>query len=110
MSSRARAYNDGATGARSNAVTRSPQAPAISGPTGKQVRFDGQDGSVLIDRKSGVATTQKSVNQAMRQSEALRHNGMTGRWEVPDQRSFNRANRVLEKAEVDNITVEIVPR
>ena len=58
MSSRARDYNDSATGARSNPATQSGQAPALERtmPDGsiRLVKFDGVDGEVLVDRKISV--------------------------------------------------------
>lgn len=47
----------------------------------------------MIDRKVSVVTTQKVKNQAIRQSEALENNRMTGRWEVPNQAQANRAKK-----------------
>lgn len=73
MSSRARDYNDSATGARSNPATQSGQAPALERtmPDGsiRLVKFDGVDGEVLVDRKISVVTTSKSKDQALRQSD-----------------------------------------
>ncbi|MGJ8522574.1 hypothetical protein R84981_001262 [Carnimonas sp. R-84981] len=82
MSNRAREYNDSASGARSNIETRKGQAPTIDriddDGVKKPVRFDGVDGKVMVDRKISVLTTSKAKNQAVRQSKALRENGMTG--------------------------------
>lgn len=67
MSSRARDYNDSASGARSNIDTQKGQAPTIDriDEAGKNraVRFDGD---VMIDRKISVVTTPKAKNQAIR--------------------------------------------
>jgi hypothetical protein len=81
MSKDAREYQDGAHGARSNRVTRAPQAPeldysAADGST-QTVRFDGVQGRMMIDRKKAMTTFPKSEKQALRQSEALRQNGLT---------------------------------
>ncbi|NNA70104.1 hypothetical protein [Pseudomonas gessardii] len=90
MSSRARDYNDSATGARSNPATQSGQAPALERtmPDGstRLVKFDGMDGKVLVDRKISVVTTSKSKDQVLRQSDVLSQNGLTARWEVPTQK------------------------
>jgi hypothetical protein len=54
MSNEARLYNSGAQGARSNVLTRQPQAPSIPRTVGGQarvVRFDGEAPGLLIDRK-----------------------------------------------------------
>ena len=113
MSSTARAYDDGATGARSNVETQLRQAPSLTRTTDDggtaMVRFDGVDGDVLIDRKVSVVTTQKAKSQASRQSAALAENGLTARWEVPTQTEANRANRMFEELGIDNITVTVVP-
>src|SRR5476649_2376411 len=81
LSSRARDYNDSATGARSNPATQSGQAPALERtmPDGsiRLVKFDGVDGEVLVDRKISVVTTSKSKDQALRQSDVLSQNGLT---------------------------------
>lgn len=113
MSTRARAYDDGAMGSRSSIETRKGQAPALTRTTadGKtaSVRFDGVEGDVLIDRKLSVVTTPKAKNQVLRQSEALEQNGLTARWEVPTQAQANRAIKVFEELGVKNITVKVVP-
>nr|WP_242628955.1 hemagglutinin repeat-containing protein [Xanthomonas oryzae] len=71
MGPKARNYNDSAPGARSNVETQSSQAPAITRitpeGTARQVKFDGVDGDVLVDRKISVVTTPKVKDQALRQ-------------------------------------------
>ncbi|MCV0349025.1 MAG: hypothetical protein K5863_03060 [Nitratireductor sp.] len=113
MSDRARAYDDKAMGARSNIVTQKGQASALTktNPDGttSTVRFDGVDGDVMVDRKLSVVTTPKAKNQVVRQSEVLRENGLTGRWEVPTQTQANRATKMFEELSVTNITVKVVP-
>ena len=113
MSPRARSYDDGAMGSRSNFETRQGQAPALTRTLDDgsiaQVRFDGVDGNVLIDRKISVVTTSKAQNQALRQSQALTENNLTARWEVPTQAQANRAVRMFERLEINNITVRVVP-
>jgi filamentous hemagglutinin len=64
----------------------------------------------LIDRKVSVTTFPKSQNQALRQSEALRQNGLTGRWEVPTESEAARARRMFVRLGIDNIEVKVVPR
>lgn len=113
MSDAARAYNDSAIGARSNPLTRRGQAPALErtlddGST-RLVKFDGIDGDVMIDRKTSIVTTQKAMDQALRQSEALDQNGLTARWEVPNQTQATRAITMLNNLGISNITVEVVP-
>ncbi|WP_262420563.1 hemagglutinin repeat-containing protein [Pantoea vagans] len=112
MSQRARDYNDSASGARSNIENQKGQAPSIeridANGVNKPVRFDGVDGNVMIDRKVSVVTTQKVKNQALRQSEALKNNGMTGRWEVPNQAQANRAQKMFDELGIKNIEVKVV--
>lgn len=112
MSSRARDYNDSATGARSNPATQSGQAPALERtmPDGstRLVKFDGVDGNVLVDRKISVVTTSKSKDQALRQSEVLSQNGLTARWEVPTQAQANRAQKMFDELGIKNISVKVI--
>ncbi|WP_193557084.1 hypothetical protein, partial [Pseudomonas viridiflava] len=111
MSSRARDYNDSATGARSNPATQSGQAPALERtmPDGsiRLVKFDGVDGEVLVDRKISVVTTSKSKDQALRQSDVLSQNGLTARWEVPTQAQANRAQKMFDELGIKNISVKV---
>ena len=112
MSDEARLFESGATGARTNAVSRLPQAPAINRtlPNGNQklVKFDGVDGNVLIDRKLSVVTSKKGKNQAQRQSQALLENGLQGRWEVPNEAQRIRAENMFKELGINNIDVEVV--
>jgi len=112
MSQRARDYNDTATGTRSNPATQSGQAPALERtmPDGstRTVKFDGVDGNVLVDRKISVVTTSKAKEQALRQSDALSQNGLTGRWEVPNQSQASRAQKMFDELGIKNISVKVV--
>jgi filamentous hemagglutinin len=112
MSKIARDYNDSATGARSNPVTQSGQAPALERtmPDGstRLVKFDGVDGDVLVDRKISVVTTNKAKDQALRQSEVLNQNGLTGRWEVSSDAQAARATKMLSDLGITNIIVKVV--
>lgn len=116
MNRRARTYNDGAPGARSNPLTKRGQAPALYRTTsdGKRrlVRFDGYEGGrypVYIDRKTGLRFTAKSKDQVRRQSAALRENNAVGRWDVPDQATKKKALKLLKDVGIDNIGVKVVP-
>ncbi|WP_017968406.1 hemagglutinin repeat-containing protein [Rhizobium leguminosarum] len=113
MSPRARLYDDGTIGSRSNVETQKGQAPTLTRttPDGQKasVRFDGVEGDVLIDRKISVVTTQKVKDQVLRQSEALQQNGLSGRWEVPNQSQADRATKMFKDLGVKNITVKVVP-
>jgi len=112
MSQQARDYNDSATGAQSNPDTKKGLAPALertlSDGTTKLVKFDGVDGEVLVDRKISVVTTNKSKDQALRQSEALSQNGLEGRWEVSSETQANRAIKMLNDLGISNIKVKVV--
>lgn len=110
MSADARAYNSGVQGARSNLLTRRPQASSIPGPGGRLVRFDGEVPGLLIDRKLAVVTSPKVQSQALRQSAAPRQNGLRGMWEVPDAAQAARARNMLNGLGIDNIDVRVVPR
>ena len=112
MSERARAYDDSAQGARSNLETKNSQAPQVyrtleSGKK-KAVRFDGAEGNILIDRKVSVVTTEKAKNQAVRQSQALEENGLTGRWEVTKESEAKRARKIFDEKNITNIKVRVV--
>ena len=113
MSPRARTYQDGTAGARSNVATRNPQAPMIkykdASGAERPVRFDGMEGEVLIDRKTSVVTTAKAQEQALRQAEALRQNGLRGRWEVPNQTAATRATDMFRRLQINNIDVKVAP-
>jgi filamentous hemagglutinin len=109
----ARFYEDGATGARSSLLSKCRQVPVLDRtlPDGTivSVKFDGIDGRVLIDRKRSVTSFKKSKDQALRQSQALRENGMSGRWEVPNDAEASRARKMLSDLGISNIDVSVVP-
>ena len=72
MSDRARVYQSSADGARSNVLTRKPQALQVryldDNNNIQLVRFDGQtiDGKYILDRKLSVTTFPKSEGQVLR--------------------------------------------
>jgi hypothetical protein len=113
MSPAARNYEDSAIGARSNVATRMRQVPVLDrqlpGGGVAQVKFDGIDGQVFIDRKLSVTNYPKAKDQAIRQSEALRHNGLQGRWVVPNSAEASRARKLFEELKIDNIDVRVEP-
>ena len=90
-----------------------PQAPALRYISNQGdealVRFDGFTGRVLIDRKLAIVTSPKVEQQALRQSAALRQNGLEGMWEVPSEIQAARARALLDKPGIDNITIRVVP-
>ena len=113
-SSAANDYEAGATGARSRISTQTREVPSLDyinleGDT-RAVRFDGFDETTntLIDRKLGVATTEKTQGIAINQSMALEQNGYNGRWEVGTQLAANRASRMLSRLNITNIDVQVV--
>jgi filamentous hemagglutinin len=95
-------------------ASKRSQVPTLEfeDPSGnvRQVKFDGIDGDVLIDRKTSVTTFESSKDQMLRQSEALRQNGYKGRWEVPDNAEQAVARKLLDELGVTNITPTVVPR
>jgi hypothetical protein len=112
MEPRARAYQSGATGARSNRLTKLPQAPYISYSTGtevRSVRFDGLDEGTLIDRKIATARSAKFMGTVLRQSEALWQNSLTARWELPSAAEVRQASQIFSRLGVANITALLVP-
>ncbi|WP_246006806.1 hypothetical protein [Actinomadura pelletieri] len=111
MDSAARAYDDGALGAVRG------KAPAlhyygVNRNSLSIVKFDGVDlkNRVMIDRKLNVKGYPKTYRQAQNQSLALEQNGMTGRWEVPNERAAKDARRILGRLNITNIRVRIVPQ
>lgn len=112
MSQKARDYNDSASGARSNPDTKMGLAPALerkmSDGSVRLVKFDGVDGEIMVDRKISVVTTDKAKDQALRQSEALNQNGLTGRWEVSSDAQATRAIKMLNDLGISNIQVKVV--
>jgi len=67
------------------------------------------DGPAAISRKLSVVTGTKAKEQARRQADALRHNGLVGRWEVPTRDDAVRAARLLRECGALEIGVRIVP-
>ncbi|GHO92744.1 hypothetical protein KSF_027920 [Reticulibacter mediterranei] len=112
MSKEARAYNDGAPGKTVDPVIGETLTPALNYKDAngniKQVRFDGQDGNILVDRKVSVTRYPKARRQAFRQSQALDQNDMTGCWEVPTEAAAEQARNMLAKLGITNIEVKVV--
>ncbi len=68
-----------------------------------------REGPAAISRKLVVVSGTKVREQARRQSEALRHNNISGRWEVPSGVDAVRAARLLDEVGAREIGVRIVP-
>lgn len=113
MSKQARRYNDSATGARSNPVTRRGQAPALhrtlEDGSKRLVRFDGYEDGISIDRKLSITFRTNARARALKQSQALRENNAKGRWEVPNEKERRAADRLFRLLDIDNIGVKVVP-
>ena len=63
----------------------------------------------MISAKLVVVTSPKVVDQAVRQEDALAHNGLRARWEVPTTRQAARAAEVLRTAGTTRIGVRVRP-
>ena len=79
-------------------------------PLGRDiVKFDGVEATRIIDRKLNVTTKSKQMRDLRRMAEALKQNPeFSGVIQVPNQAAARSAHRALDKAGVDNISVEIV--
>ena len=112
-SSAASVFEDGTIGAASSIAAKRKVVPGLRfdnpNPRGRNVvRFDGIDGTTLIDRKLNVTTKSKQINDLKRMSEALRQNPeYTAVLEVPNAAVRKAAIRALDKAGVTNIGVRI---
>ena len=106
-------FQSGAPGARSNVLTREPQAPYLefTDETGNVVgaKFDGLQGSELIDRKLNPVFSAKAVDQATRQSAVAQHYGLQAVWELPNQQALDVANRFLQSKSITGITTRLAP-
>jgi predicted secreted acid phosphatase len=83
-------------------------------PRGRgHVDFDDYDAKreALVDYKSNeVRTTKKTADQAMRQLEAARQNGIkTVIWRVQSEKQKRRAEKFLERRKIQGITIEVRP-
>jgi hypothetical protein len=75
-------------------------------------KFDGVDARTgeMVDRKTNIVTTDKSLEEARRQSITAQKNGFGVRWEVPNAAFQARAQKFLSKNGIQNIKVAITPR
>ncbi len=109
------AYNfqSGAAGARSNVLTGRSQAPYLefTDEAGNVVgaKFDGVQGSELIDRKLNPVFSSKAVDQATRQSAVAQRYGLQAVWELPNQQALDAANRFLRSNNITGITTRLAP-
>lgn len=113
MSKRAYDYQSGAPGARSNPATGRGMAPQLEmpGADGSTVtaRFDGVEGSEIIDRKLNPVFSSKAVAQARRQAGVAAYNGYQAVWELPTPQAVAAANRFMDYAGVSSIIVRQAP-
>lgn len=72
-------------------------------------KFDGVDGSTMIDRKLSVTTFPKSERQMLRQSAIAAENGYSVRWEVPSAAEQFRALKMADRLGVKNIDAQVKP-
>jgi hypothetical protein len=109
----AQAYEDAATGAASDVLTKKRIVPTLNydNPGGRNlVKFDGFDvvNKELIDRKWNITTFPKALKQLQRMSRALQQNpGFSGVIEVPNETVYKRTIKAMSKAGVSNISVRI---
>ncbi|MFL6247287.1 MAG: Ig-like domain-containing protein [Thermoanaerobaculia bacterium] len=106
-------HQSSAPGARSNVITGRGQAPYLefTDAAGNTVgaKFDGVQGSKLIDRKLNPVFSAKAVDQATRQVSVARHYGLQVVWELPTPQALEAANRFLKTNNISGITVRIAP-
>ncbi|WP_158711610.1 ricin-type beta-trefoil lectin domain protein [Streptomyces xylophagus] len=111
MPSNAYEYQSGTTGARSSVASRRALAPQLEMPaadgTVVTAKFDGVNGSEIIDRKLNPMFTEKSVDQARRQAATAAYHGLTAVYEVPDEAALAAMNRFMTFADVSTIVVRI---
>ena len=104
-------FQSGASGARSNPLSGRSQAPYLefTDDAGKVVgaKFDGVQGSELIDRKLNPVFSAKAVDQARRQSAVAKHYCLKAVWELPDQKALDAANRFLQSNNITGITTRL---
>jgi filamentous hemagglutinin len=109
-------YQGSAPSARSVIATRRPEVPALRFTNPNEagqnlVRFDGMEGTVLIDRKLSVTTRPKQKDDLQRMAVALHQNpGYSGRIEVPNEREARRVSRILRELGINDVlSVRAVP-
>jgi hypothetical protein len=111
MRSDAYEFQSGTPGARSDAVSRRALAPQLEMPaadgTHVTAKFDGVNGSEIIDRKLNPYFTDKAVDLARRQAATAAYHGLTPVYEVPNEVALAAMNRFMNFADVSTIVVRI---
>jgi hypothetical protein len=101
----------GTPGARSNLLTGRSQAPHLefTDSAGNRIgaKFDGLQGSELIDRKMNPFFSAKAVDEAIRQVAVARHYGLQAVWELPTQQAVDAANRFMRAYNISGIQVRL---
>ncbi|MDV3459032.1 hypothetical protein RZN05_18685 [Sphingomonas sp. HF-S4] len=90
----------GAIGSKISSIVRNGKvATTVSAKAPTKIR--------LIDRKWSIYMSRKAKDQALRQSAALKRNGMTAIWQVPTKLQKRRALKLLKQLKISNIHVEV---
>ena len=113
MSSNAYNFQSGTLGARSSLITGRSQTPYLSftDESGNIIgaKFDGVNGTELIDAKLNPFFSAKAIDEATRQAAVARYYGLQAVWEFPTQDAVNAANRFMQTNNVTGITVRLRP-
>jgi hypothetical protein len=92
MPSNAYEYQSGVAGGRSDVATRQALAPQLEMPASDAstvtAKFDGVDGSEIIDRKLNPRFTEKMIDLARRQTATVAYHGLQPVWELPTQEAW----------------------
>lgn len=107
-------YQSGTCGARSDPLTGRSLVPQFQSPAGTALsptaKFDGVDGTNLIDRKTNVVWTDEVVDETRRQAGVAAHDAYAVVWELPTEKVVAAAQRFLStRAGVSTISVRDVP-
>jgi RHS repeat-associated protein len=104
-------FQSGTPGSRSNAMSGRGQAPYLefTNAEGKTVgaKFDGVQGTELIDRKLNPVFSSKAIDQAQRQAAVAQHYGLNAVWEMKTAEAVEAANRFMRANKIEGITVRL---
>ncbi len=111
VSSDAYNFQSGTLGARSNLLTGRSQVPYLSftDESGNIIgaKFDGVNGTELIDAKLNPFFSTKAVDEATRQAAVAQYYRLQAVWEFPTQDAVNAANRFMQTNNIAGITVRL---
>lgn len=102
----AKRYNDSAPNARPGMAPTLMRTMADGSK--RPVKFDGVQGEYVEDWKLKVVTAPRARAQVLRQSQALKENGVIGTWVVPNEVQRVKALKLFKSMNVTNIKVRIV--